>query len=95
MVDGDSNDTQNIDVTGASPYTFSWKVPNVAGITTTTAKVRVVDASDASVYDSSDDAFTVKGRVVLAHPDGGETLTVGTPFTVGTPLTVATPLGTR
>jgi hypothetical protein len=82
LADGDSNDTQNIDVSGAGPFTFDWKIPNVGGITTTNAKIRVVDGNDATVYDSSDDPYTIKGRVELTNPNGGDTLTVATPFTV-------------
>jgi len=82
LVDGDAADTQNINVTGAGPYTFNWKVPDVAGITSTTVRLRVVDATDATVYDSSNANFTIKGRVQLTTPNGSETLTVGVPYAV-------------
>ena len=41
-----------------------------------------MDANDAVVYDTSDDPFTVKGRVQLDSPNGGNILTVATPFNV-------------
>ncbi|HTL47646.1 MAG TPA: hypothetical protein VL688_06230 [Verrucomicrobiae bacterium] len=82
LVDDNGLDTQNIDVSGAGPYTFAWKVPNQPGITTTAARIRVVDASDPTVYDPANANFTVKGRVQLSTPNGGENLIVGNPFAV-------------
>jgi hypothetical protein len=83
LVDGTTptpQDTQNIDVTGVGPYTFNWVIPDVAGITTTQARLRVVDAADATVLDPANANFTIKGRVQLTTPNGGETLTVGVPY---------------
>jgi hypothetical protein len=82
LVDGDAQNTQNIDVTGAGPYTFNWRIPDVGGITATTARIRVVDANDATVYDPANANFTVKGRVQLSNPNGGNTLTVGSVYAV-------------
>ncbi len=82
LVDGLGADTQNINVSGAGPYTFNWKIPDIAGQTTTQARVRVVDASDSTVYDSSNNNFTVKGQVALTQPNGGETLGVGNVYSV-------------
>jgi len=82
LVDGDSQDTQNISLAGAGPYTFNWKVPDIPGITTTKAKIRVVDANDATVYDTSTVNFTIKGRVDLIQPNGGSSYTVGQGVTI-------------
>jgi len=83
LIDGDSNPTQNIDVSGAGPYTFNWKIPDIAGITSTKVKVRVLDAAnELTVNDASNTKFTIKGRVELLTPDGGQTMTVGVPYTI-------------
>jgi len=82
LVDGDAQDTQNISVSGVGPYTFNWRIPDIAGITSTKARIRVVDASDAAVLDASNANFTIKGRVDLLTPNGGQTLTVGVPYSV-------------
>jgi len=42
------------------PFTFNWVIPNIPGITTTKAKMRVIDASDPTVYDTSIENFTIK-----------------------------------
>jgi hypothetical protein len=77
LIDGDAVNTQNIDVTGAGPYTFNWKIPSNGDVATaTTARIRVVDANDATVYDPANSNFTVKGSVTLVGPDGGNTLQV-------------------
>jgi len=89
LVDGNTvpQDTQNIDVTGAGPiYTFNWKIADVAGLTSTKARIRVADASDSLVFDDSNANFTIKGRVELNNPNGGgdpqQTLTVGESYTI-------------
>jgi len=82
LIDDDGKNTQNIDVTGAGPFSFNWKVSDVPGITTTTARVRVIDASDPTVYDAANADFMVLGRVLLAAPNGGEVYKVGDPINV-------------
>ncbi|HTL69679.1 MAG TPA: Ser-Thr-rich GPI-anchored membrane family protein [Candidatus Eisenbacteria bacterium] len=68
LVDGDSKPTQNLDVTGPGPtYTFSWRVPDQSDIVSSKIKIRVVDASDPTVLDDSDNKFTVQGRINLTQ----------------------------
>ncbi|HTL70810.1 MAG TPA: hypothetical protein VL404_05925, partial [Candidatus Eisenbacteria bacterium] len=87
LVDGTTpagQQTQNIDVSGSAhgPFTFNWVIPNVAGITTTKAKIRVVDQSDGTVLGESSGIFTIKGSVNLAAPNGGATYVVDDVVTV-------------
>ena len=60
--------TQIIASTPASPGTYSWTVPNSA---TSSARVRVSDAANAAVSDTSDAAFSI----VVAPPSGGSAIT--------------------
>ena len=46
----------------ASPLTYAWTVPDAIG---TNLKVRISDATDATVTDVSNGTFTIKGALVL------------------------------
>ncbi len=58
--------------TPASADTYSWTLPNVPS---TQAKVRISDASNASVGDSSNAVFTITAvsLITVVSPNGGET----------------------
>ncbi len=62
---------------GASGVTqnYNWSVPNAIS---TTLKVRVTDANNATVTDTSDNSFTIKGKLRLMQPNGAETWVVAT-----------------
>ena len=62
-------------VTGSYP----WSIPNDIS---NSVKVRVADASDTLVNDESNANFSIKGKLVLLHPNGGETLQVGSNYTI-------------
>ena len=55
--------------------TYSWTIPNAIG---SGLKVRTTDANNATVTDVSDSTFTIKGKLLLQTPNGGETWVVGT-----------------
>jgi len=59
--------------TFATPLTYAWTVADAIG---TSLKVRVSDASDPTVSDTSNANFTIKGAVVLTAPNGSEVWTV-------------------
>jgi hypothetical protein len=60
--------------TGAGSGTYAWTVPDAIG---TQLRVRVSDVTDATVEDSSNANFEIKGTVTLTGPNGGEVWTVG------------------
>ena len=45
-------------------------------------KVKITDTSDATVYDESNNDFTIKGALTLDTPDGGEEWVAGTPSNI-------------
>ncbi|MBI4598484.1 MAG: hypothetical protein HY737_08820, partial [Candidatus Omnitrophica bacterium] len=57
----------------AAAGTFSWTVPDQI---MTSLRVKVVDTGNSSVFDTSANAFTIKGKVNLTYPDGFEVFTV-------------------
>ena len=65
--------------TGGMAGSYSWTVADSIG---TNLKVRVTDVLDASVSDVSNNAFTVKGSLVVTIPNGGEIWGVATPQTI-------------
>src|SRR5207253_2434699 len=60
--------------TPASAGSYAWLIPDTISAT---VKVRVSDASDATVSDSSDANFAIKGSLTLTAPNGGEVWAVG------------------
>ncbi|MBU1087047.1 MAG: GPI anchored serine-threonine rich family protein, partial [Candidatus Omnitrophica bacterium] len=65
--------------TSAIARTYNWTIPDDIG---SLLRVKISDASDAAVNDVSPANFNIKGKLVLLHPNGGETLTVGQSYTV-------------
>ncbi|MGE5308174.1 MAG: hypothetical protein ACM3OC_03740, partial [Deltaproteobacteria bacterium] len=59
----------------AGGLTTGWTIPNSIG---TQARVKISDASDATVYDMSDANFTIMGAFHVSQPDGSEVWVVGT-----------------
>ncbi len=59
-------------VANSSPYT--WAVPDAAG---NALRVKVEDATDATVFDTSNADFTVKGSLTLTVPTAATVWTVG------------------
>jgi len=58
----------------ANTGSFSWVVPDAIS---TTAKIRVSDAADASANDASDNNFKIRGGITVSAPNGGELWMVG------------------
>jgi hypothetical protein len=65
--------------TDAAVGSYAWTIPDAIG---TALRVKVTDASDATVFDSSDANFTIKGKLVVSYPNGGETLIVGSSYNI-------------
>jgi len=57
--------------TPAAALSYSWAVPDTIAAN---LRVKVSDVSDASVYDTSDANFTIKGSLSLSSPNGGGSL---------------------
>ena len=58
----------------ASLGRYTWSIPDAIGAQ---VRVKITDASDSSVYDTSDASFTIKGRLRLISPNGREEWVVG------------------
>ncbi|MFH1062870.1 MAG: hypothetical protein V1747_08340, partial [Candidatus Omnitrophota bacterium] len=65
--------------TSAIARTYNWTIPDDIG---SLLRVKISDASDAEVNDISPANFNIKGKLVLSHPNGGETLNVGQAYTI-------------
>lgn len=64
----------------ASTGLYSWAIPNTPS---TTCKVKISDAANSSVYDISDNDFTiVQSSISVLTPNGGEILTHGTTYNI-------------
>jgi len=63
----------------ATDGTFSWSIPDRIG---TNLRVRVRDADNFAVWDESDNAFEIKGKVLVNAPNGTEEWYVGDPQTI-------------
>ncbi|MBI4314225.1 MAG: hypothetical protein HY594_05370, partial [Candidatus Omnitrophica bacterium] len=63
----------SISASVANTNTYAWTLPDVP---TTTARVRVEDVNDSTVYDDSNANFSIQGNFVLTAPNGGEVWTV-------------------
>lgn len=73
--DNGSNWSTIVASTPASNASYSWAIPS--NISTTSARVRIIDVSDNTIRDSSDNTFTIN-NLVLSSPTGGEQLQAGT-----------------
>jgi hypothetical protein len=70
---GSTYPTTIIASTPAGALSYTWSVPDDL---TTTARVRISDASDATVFDTSDANFEIQASFTITAPDGGEVWTV-------------------
>ena len=59
--------------------TYTWTVPSVYN---SNYKLRIMDASNTSVYDMSDNTFTVSPAIIITSPNGGETWQAGSSKTI-------------
>lgn len=75
------NWTTVISSTPAASGSYLWTVPNTP---TTQASVRISDASNPSLYDVSDNVFSIvqAPAIVVTSPNGGEFLQVGTTYNI-------------
>ena len=60
--------------TPAGGLSYSWTIPDSV---TTTCKVKLSDASDATVFDESNANFAIRGGFNITAPNGAEIWTVG------------------
>ncbi len=60
--------------TGAGTGIYAWTIPDAISAT---VRLKVTDASDSTVYDTSNADFKVMGGFVLTSPNGGEVWAVG------------------
>ncbi|MGB8317538.1 MAG: Ser-Thr-rich GPI-anchored membrane family protein, partial [Ignavibacteriaceae bacterium] len=60
---------------------YTWTVPNHPS---TNCRVRIMDASNSSIYDESDNVFTISSppSITVVVPNGGETWQVGSSQTI-------------
>jgi len=61
-----------VDATTGTPY--DWLIPDKPS---TTVKVRISNVADSTVYDLSNNNFSIKGSLWITYPNGGEALVVG------------------
>ncbi|NUN07635.1 MAG: T9SS type A sorting domain-containing protein [Ignavibacteriaceae bacterium] len=72
--DGGTNWTSVVTSTGAAPGTYSWSIP--LGLGSSQMLVKVSDASNTAIKDSSNSTFAVS-NLVLTAPLGGEEFQAG------------------
>jgi hypothetical protein len=65
--------------TDATLGSYTWLVPDEIG---SNLRVKVIDKDDDTVFDTSHNDFTVRGKIVIVSPIGGENLVVGSVFPV-------------
>jgi hypothetical protein len=65
--------------TPAASGSYAWTIPDAIG---TSLRVRISDASDATVSATSAANFTIKGSLTVTAPNGGESWTVGSTRTI-------------
>jgi len=53
---------------------YSWTIPDAIS---DTVRVKISDATDATVFDTSDADFSIIGGFNITQPNGGEVWTVG------------------
>ncbi|RLF26419.1 MAG: hypothetical protein DRN05_07065, partial [Thermoplasmata archaeon] len=53
---------------------YTWTIPDAIG---TQTRVKVEDFYDNTVYGTSPGDFTIKGRIIVTYPNGGEVFRVG------------------
>ena len=61
--------------TPAANLSFAWTIPDAP---TPSARVRITDVSDSTVYDASNADFRIQGFFTLTSPNGGEAWITGT-----------------
>ena len=67
--------TTIVESTEASTGSYAWTAPAISSMQ---CKVRISDASNASVNDESNSLFSLLGTMAVIAPNGGENWTVGT-----------------
>jgi hypothetical protein len=72
---GGSSWTSIINSVAAASGTYSWSIP--AGLSTSTAKIKISDVSNSAIKDSTASTF-VLGTVAVTSPNGGEEFQAGT-----------------
>ncbi|RKY30288.1 MAG: hypothetical protein DRP68_06295, partial [Candidatus Omnitrophota bacterium] len=68
--------------TNASAGSFTWTIPTDNSAVSDHVRIRVRDASDATVYDTSISDFKIKPIIEVTSPAGGEEWIVGTLQTI-------------
>jgi PKD repeat protein len=58
----------------ASSGSYNWTLPVINSIQ---CLVRITDTADNSIWDNSDNTFTIRPQIILTTPNGNEFLTVG------------------
>ncbi|MBI4597904.1 MAG: hypothetical protein HY737_05840, partial [Candidatus Omnitrophica bacterium] len=74
------NVIDNSATVNASDQTYPWTVPDK--ILGNVMKVRIVDAGNSDVVDTSTNPFTIVGKLTLGAPTGGVTCVVGSTCTI-------------
>jgi len=70
----------------ATPSSYAWTAPT---ITSYECRVRVLDVAASTVYDDSDNLFTIRPPIIVTAPNGGETITVGDIYNIQWTVTSA------
>ncbi|MCX5702216.1 MAG: hypothetical protein NTW64_04485, partial [Candidatus Omnitrophica bacterium] len=70
---GSSYPNSIIGSTPAAALSYPWTMPDAVG---KQVRVRISDASDADVYDTSDNNFSILGGFTITQPNGGDVWTV-------------------
>ncbi|HOH97572.1 MAG TPA: choice-of-anchor D domain-containing protein [Candidatus Cloacimonadota bacterium] len=76
---GGSTWTTIVTSTPASALSYSWTVPSLISYN---CLIRIRDTAVTEISDFSDSIFTIRTPIIVTTPNGGENMTVGSPYNI-------------
>ncbi len=63
----------------ASSGSYNWTLP---AINSTQCRVRITDTTDNTIWDTSDNTFSIRPQIIITAPNGNEFLTTGNMYSI-------------